>query len=208
MGLFNFLKPKADPLKELENNPEFARQLLFTEFEYVQKQIGNLRTVGREDDARKITSEYLKKVLSFWLKSPSDPFPIKYLSNCCMMLSVPELGRDVVENLVQKAEVSNMLDLTWLFWELGKLQHQIRDDGARELTYYERAYQASPPKDCLFPAGTRQKAAICHFAHMCAYRINQEDKAERYEKLRNVLTPDVDWSNPQEAIAFIQTASK
>lgn len=208
MGFFDFLKPKADPLRELENNPEFAKQILFSEFEYIRKQVSNLQTVGREQDARRTISAFLKKIVALWSKNPSDPFPIKYLAYCCIALSVPELGREVIESFVEDPEISNILDATWPFWELGKLEHQIRNDGARELHYYERAFLAKAPKNCQFPAKRQHKAAICHFAHLCAHRINNRERADFFEMQRNALAPEVDWSKPESSIAFIQMAAK
>jgi hypothetical protein len=56
MGLLDFLKPRKDRLQELANQPEMRKAILSTELEFTQKQIANLRAVGREAEAERLLS--------------------------------------------------------------------------------------------------------------------------------------------------------
>lgn len=61
MGLFDFLKPKKDPMAELLKRPDVRNTMVGIELEYLQKQVANLRSVGRKDDAKKLVSDFLAK---------------------------------------------------------------------------------------------------------------------------------------------------
>lgn len=57
MGLFDFLKPRKDPLRELFKGPKTKKAILASDLESTQKQIANLRAVGE-----KLTVDYRNKM--------------------------------------------------------------------------------------------------------------------------------------------------
>ena len=57
MGLFNFLKPKKGPSAELMKHPAMVGM----ELEYLQKQVANLISVNRSEDAQKAVNAFLLK---------------------------------------------------------------------------------------------------------------------------------------------------
>jgi len=62
MGLFDFIKPKKKkPGAELLQNPAMRSAMAGMEMEYLQKQVANLRSVGRKDDANKAVGDFLAK---------------------------------------------------------------------------------------------------------------------------------------------------
>jgi hypothetical protein len=61
MGLFDFLKPKKNPMAELLQKPGVRSAMAGMELEYLQKQVANLRSVGRKEDAKKAVSDFLAK---------------------------------------------------------------------------------------------------------------------------------------------------
>jgi hypothetical protein len=61
MGLFDFLKPKKKPLAQLLQEPGVRSAMAGMELEYLQKQISNFQSVGRDEDAKKALADFLER---------------------------------------------------------------------------------------------------------------------------------------------------
>lgn len=77
MGLFEFFKPRKEPLQALTKLPRMQKAMLATDLEFTQKQIANLRAVGRDSEAEKLIIDFRNKLADFsqltfkeWDKSP------------------------------------------------------------------------------------------------------------------------------------------
>jgi len=70
MGIFNFLKPKQTKLLAfLESNPDFHKDVFADVFLRLENDAANLVALGRQDDARKVTAEFLG---NYATKGPCD----------------------------------------------------------------------------------------------------------------------------------------
>lgn len=61
MGLFDFLKPKKKPLEQLFQEPGARNAMVGMELEYLQKQISNFESVGRNEDSKKVLADFLER---------------------------------------------------------------------------------------------------------------------------------------------------
>lgn len=66
MRLFDFFKPRRDPLRYLEKQPNIRKAMLAQELEFAQKQIANLRAVGRDAEAGKLVADSREKIGEFF----------------------------------------------------------------------------------------------------------------------------------------------
>lgn len=72
MGLFDFLRPKKDPVADvMKRFPEMGSLMVVAELDKLQSHVGNLMSVGRSDDARATVDKFLQKYVS----NAKPPFP-------------------------------------------------------------------------------------------------------------------------------------
>ncbi len=72
MGLFDFFKPKKDPVEDvMKTFPVIQKFMASAELDKLQAQVANLMSVGRADEAKEAADKYLKKYVS----TSKPPFP-------------------------------------------------------------------------------------------------------------------------------------
>jgi hypothetical protein len=188
MGLFDFLKPKKDPLDELtENDPRLRKTVLMAWSERIAKQAENLYAVGRKDDADKTISEFLQKVFGEFKNEPQNPRHLSLLTDVAMRLDALEAGKITLESVIKENDHLS-LDLTLVYTDLGRIYHDLRDPD-REVWCYEKGAEAKAPPDCKFPATRRQKAIAHYFAHICL--TNMSNTWEFYMKQRGARADEI-----------------
>ena len=69
--------------------------------EFVQKQIDNLRAVGRDADANKTILDYLLEILQEWKKEPQNPSHLSLLANAAMSLGALDAGTESLNAVIQ-----------------------------------------------------------------------------------------------------------
>lgn len=204
MGLFDFLKPRKDPLRELEKNPLVKRAMLAMKLEFVQKQIDNLRAVGRDADANKTVLDYLLEILQEWKKEPQNPSHLSLLANAAMSLGALDAGKESLNAVIQANAKTPLLDLTLVYMDLGMIYHQLRNNPEKELWCYNKATESVAPPNCKFPASQNDKTKAHNYAYMCAYRINNEDQTKYHDHKRRELAPDLDFDDPVQVMKWLQ----
>jgi len=60
MGLFDFIKPIKQKVSFVDK-PEVRNAMLFMELENLQKHVANLGAVGRDDDAKKVIGDFIRR---------------------------------------------------------------------------------------------------------------------------------------------------
>ena len=80
MGLFDFLKPKKEHKVGSAAWTAIRNSMVGMELEYLQKQVANLGTVGRDDDAKKAIAEFIKR---YGQESAGSVCPAKELAQLC-----------------------------------------------------------------------------------------------------------------------------
>lgn len=214
MGLFSFFRLKGDPLVALQRDPltrDFTRA---AELEFVEKQVGNLRLIGRDADARELITKFLGTLLDFWKDEPLNPGHLSMFTAAALRLDIPEVAKQSLEIVIASQKEPPILDLTTLFLDLGTVYQRLDLSLEKQLDCYQKAVAALPSLNLQYSATRKQKAK----AHLCAYltasrllleteaawhlsrarafapEIKFEDTAavERFfEERRSTLTPDV-----------------
>ena len=204
MGLFDFLKPRSDRLRELEKKPVVRKVMLEMKLEFLQKQIANLRAVGREADADKAITTFLLEVLQEWKREPHNPIHLSTLANSAIMLGALEAGKGWLKIVIEENEKTPFLDLTTVYMDLGRIYHRLRNNPEKELWCYHMATEAIPPNNCKFPATKRHKAKAHNFAYMCANRIGNQEHVEFHDRKRRELAPEVNWDDAEHVLKLVQ----
>ena len=232
MGFFDFLKAKPDQpdwwLKE--KDPRARRAHLWGASKFVEKQAGNLRAVGRKDDAHKVIAEFLTKVFQEFKNEPDNPRHLSFLTDIALRLGALEVGKKTLESVIESDD-NLSLDLTLVYESLGRIYHQLRTDRKRELWCYEMAVGAMSPPNCKFPA-TRQQKAIAHrfaFSLLRAWSYTwefemkkrgagaediarareehrtDEQRATTHMQKAKELVPEVNWDDPDYVHKLMQS---
>jgi hypothetical protein len=179
---------------------------------FVGKQAGNLRAVGRKDDADKVIAEFLIKVFQEFKNEPENPWHLSFLTDIALQLGGLEAGKKTLESVIEGNDYLS-LDLTVVYTDLGRIYHQLGTDPRRELWCYEMAAEAKAPLGCKFPATSQEKAIAHHFAYFVAIRLashshNRKDShwkvAEWHTRRRRELVPEVNWDDSSQTGKFIQ----
>lgn len=231
MGLFDFLKPKKDPLDGLtEKDPRVRRMLLYGASEMVAKQADNLRAVGRKEDADKVIAEYLKKVFQEFRNEPDNPRHLSLLANSALRLGALVAGKQTLESIIEGKDHFS-LDLTLVYTDLGRIHHQIGGNRKRELWCYEMATEAKSSPNCKFPATRQQKAKAHCFAfsllrswtYTWEFEMKQkgagadeiarareehstdEQRTTSHVQKAKALVPEVNWDDPAQVAKFMQS---
>jgi hypothetical protein len=233
MGLFDFLKPKKNTFGEItEKDPRVRKILLRGLSEMVAKEAGNLRAVGRNDDADKRIAEYLQKVFEEFKNEPQNPRHLSLLADVALRLDALEAGKKTLESVIDGNDHLS-LDLTLVYTDLGRIYHQLGTDPKRELWCYEMAAAAKAPQGCKFPA-TRQQKAKAHcfaFTRITAMSFTwefymkkrgagadeiarareehstDEQRADAHKKRAKEFVPEVDWDDQAQITKFMQSVN-
>jgi hypothetical protein len=235
MGLFDFLKPKKDPLDAMMENkpPQQKKILLYFMADKVGAQANNLRAAGRKDDAEKIITEYLQRVFQEFKNEPLDPRNLSLFTSVALKLDAAEAAKKTLESLIEEND-RLFLDLTVVYTDLGRIYHVLPIDPKRELWCYEMATAAMAPQGCKVPATRKQKAK----AHCFAFtklraisltwefrmekreptadeieRVHEErrtnfQRAELHEKKAKELVPEVDWDDQTQINEFMKSVNE
>ena len=204
MGLFDFLKPRKDPVGDFPNTPLMRKAMLAMKLEFVQKQIANLNAVGRGADAKKVVSDFLKEVFKEWENEPQNPAHLTLLANAAMSLGALEAGKESLKIVIQTNEQKPFMDLTVVYMDLGRIYH--RSNSEKELWCYHKATEATPPANCKFPATQKDKAKAHNFAYMCAFRRRNEEHTKYHDYKRRELAPDLDWDDTMQVVKWMEAS--
>ena len=103
------------------------------------------------------------------------------------------------------------LDLTLVYTDLGRINHDLRTDQERELWCYEMATEAKAPPGCIFPATREQKARAHCFAQYLARLLSNfhtEDRhweiAESHMKMTRELVPELNRDDLAQVTKFMR----
>lgn len=206
MGLFDFLKPKEkEGLASLVNNPKMRKVVLAMQLEYVEKEVANLKAVGREQDANKRISGFLQECLQEWKQEPQNPAHLTLLANAAVKLGALEAGKESLKIVIQANEENPIIDLTTVYFDLGRIYHQLHGTCEKELWAFHTATQCEPPPKCKFPAKPTDKAKAHSFACSCAKVLRNEEYANYHGEMARRLVPELDWDDTMAVIRWIQT---
>jgi len=208
MGLFNWLERKIDPVGAFKRKPEVQQAMLAMEMEYAQKQADNLRAVGREDDAKRVTTEYLDKLFKEWKQKPDDPFSLVRLSHAAIQLKELETGKRLLEAVIEGTRDKPIFDLTPIYFELGRLYHFLQVDPDKELKCYQMGIAAQAPLKAKYIASQRMKAKMHLFAAGPANRLMNFDLHDQHMDECRKLVPDVNFDDMDAKIKFVQETQR
>lgn len=91
MSLFDFLRPKKKAIPDILSKPEMKYVKMSMGLEFLQKQVANLKVVGRTDEARKMVAEYVEEYSRIGQGFTSTPHDIARLSYRIAYLLLPDL---------------------------------------------------------------------------------------------------------------------
>lgn len=205
MGLFDFLKPKEKKgLEGLVKDPKMQELMLAMHLEYVKKEVANLNAVGRKQDANRRISAYLQECLEGWKKEPLNPAHLTLLANAAISLGAFDAGKETLKIVIQANEERSMIDLTSVYFDLGRIYHQLYGTCEKELWAFHMATQCQPPPKCRFPATPAFKAKAHYFAHSCASVLRNKDHATYHDQMARKLVPELDWDDTMTVVQWIQ----
>ena len=172
--------------------------------ESVEKQTANLRAVGREGEAKEVLENYITLLFEEWENEADNPYLLAAVANAAITLNVLERGRALLESAIVRAQSASIpMDLTLVYFHLGRIHHYLRQDTNDELWCYEMAIQSEAPASCRYPASSLHKARAYHFAYSEA-AVNGKKKHEQWYKRRaRELAPEVHWDNPEDFTRFM-----
>jgi hypothetical protein len=200
MGLFDFHKPKKDPMeiaRKLVSDPKFKPSEIQAETDMVASRVSNLKSVARDDEAEELSLEFLGRVFGECLSERYHEHPkmLTAFADAAIRLEQPEYGKKAINAVIQmNLDKGPIIDLTTLYFDVGRMCHN-HTPAEEELWYYHSAIECVAPPKCLNPATNREKAIANDFAYHCAFRSNREDLAELYDRNRRKLAPDCDFDN-------------
>jgi hypothetical protein len=176
--------------------------------EYVQRQVANLRAVGRASEAKNLTDSYLIELFEEWEKESDNPEYLGSLANAAITLENLEYGRELLESAISRANADLIpIDLTSVYWHLGRVHHYLRRATGDELWCYEMAIQAQAPNSYRYPANLLQKVRAYFFAYSEAAVKGKRKHEAWYKKRLCELKPDVRWDELDDVTRFLKTVS-
>lgn len=202
MGLLDWIENKIDPAAAYRR--KYAELLLPAEMEYAEKQINNLRAVGRDDDARKLASEYLDRLFKDYKAAPANPTQLRLFTTASIRFHELEFGKKTLEGIIQANEQHPFVDLTLIYFYLGTIHHQLQSDPEKELWCYEMAIKAEPPPNCKYVASQRMKARAHLFAAGPANRLKRFDLCDWHDAECQRLVPEVNFGDLSAKMGFVQ----
>lgn len=186
--------------------------ILRQQVESVRAQAANLRAVGREADADKAISNCLQEIFQEYKADPHNQDYLTLLCSAAMDLNALEAGKRFLQIVIQANEKSPLIDLTLVYFDLGRIYHQLRNNPEKELWCYRMATEAAPPKNCKRPATKKDKAMAHHFAYMCAERlgymsadgVGYEEHVKYHDNKQRELAPELDWDDTEQVTKWMQ----
>jgi hypothetical protein len=206
MKIFNFFK-KAKTRDQILNNasPALQRVAFILELEYVIKEAANLKTVGRHAEADSHENAYIKKCFDMHLADPYNPEPINHFVKSCMALGKLDMCVRMLVYIVENVKALKLLDLTTVYFNLGKLYHKIYGTSEEEFSAFRMGAEAIAPPKCPFPATVSDKARCHLFAMSCAACLEKEDDEKfHYDRLL-AIDSNVNWSDTAEAFSWLNS---
>jgi hypothetical protein len=211
MGLFDFFKRRKDPLRgSVLAHPGMKMAVLRQQVESVGAQAASLRAVGREADADKAISNYLQEIFQEYKADPYNQDYLKLLCSAAMDLNAPESGKRFLQIVIQANEKSPLIDLTLVYFDLGRIYNQLHNNPEKEFWCYRMATEAAPPKNCKRPATKKEKAKAHHFAHMRASTVGgpagivgNEEQIKYHDCKRRELAPELDWDDREQVTQWM-----
>jgi formylglycine-generating enzyme required for sulfatase activity len=226
MGFFDFLKPKKDPL----DDPKFRPFMIMGMAEQLATRCDNLKTVGRETEARAIAVKFLMDSFrSCGEKEFRDSAKmLSAFADAAITLDEAQMGKQLLDGLIEaheemqkkKAKPFSIIDLTQPYIEAGRLAHRIPNSSDEEYRCFWLATEAQSPAGCKEPASHRQKAIAHNFAYsisavtVITESANSDEWKTRkkwHDAKRREHAPEVHWDNPMAVIEWLkgnQTATQ
>lgn len=204
MGLFDFLKNKGGSATRNESQAALNQLRWLAELEKVEKQAGNLRTVGREDEATKVAVEFLNRAMQVWASEPSNTQHVTFITTAAIRLNSPQVGERFLSGILESDSLKKQLDLTLVYSNLGRIYHRMMEPFERELWAYHMATVAVAPANCRCPASPRDKVAAHFGAFLCARRGGNAEHQAWHDRKCRELAPEVNWDNPMAALAWLK----
>jgi hypothetical protein len=192
-----------DPMAEESKKPFVRKAVLLLGKEYAEKQASNLRAAGREQDARNVLKQYLDKLLQEYKTEPQNPTHLTPFTNASIQFQELEFAKHTLEAVIQAGEKHPFVDLTLIYFDLGKIHHWLRSDPEKELWCYQMAIDAKPPPKCNYVASQRMKAKAHYFAAGPASRLMRFDLREQHFTACRSLVSDVDFADPSATTKFL-----
>jgi hypothetical protein len=210
MGLLNFFKAKTDPAEDVAQADRMRRNAWLAGVQTLGKEVENLRSEGRDEEANKLIAEYLSKVLEEFKAEPENPQHLSLLAHVAIGLGALQEGKQALESALE-AKHSVAIDLTLPYLQLGRVHHQLGEDPKRELWCFETAAEAKTPPGCKFPATRQQKAMAHYYAHFVALRIAQSNPDDPHSAIAQShitrarrLLPELNWDDPSHVSKLIE----
>jgi serine/threonine protein kinase len=203
--------PPAAPGSSEEEFEKFTELPLFRRTylrdvlkEGVEKQAANLRAVGRETEAKEVLENYISLLFREWENEPDDPRFLATVANAAIALGSLDHGRALLESAISRVQSDAIpIDLTHVYFHLGRIHHYLRRDIGDELWCYEMAIQSEAPTMCRYPATLAHKARAYIFARNEAAVKGKPKHEKWYRKRVQQLAPNVDWQNLEDVTRFL-----
>jgi len=210
MSIFNFLKPKKDPLadvlQKVNEKPALRRYMLDMMAEEYAKHLHNLQAVGRDSDAVAVSAKFLKNISNAKTEDIQSAIILNLLTHAAIHSGAFQVAKEILKAVLNVNQDHSTLDLTVAYFNLGLIYHQIRTDPEKELWAYHSATEAIAPVACEEPASTYNKAKAHFFAYMCASRIGNHEHEKWHDYKRRELAPDANWEDPSSVKEWLRQA--
>ena len=210
MNLFNFLKPKEkDPLDDPSLTPVVRRGMLLMELDQLKNEFTDLREQGRNDDSNKLVIAYLSKCLREAHRKLDHPNSMSLYVNAIISFGsldskILDIGEKSLIAVIDVWMRKNLVDVTTITIDLGRIFHQMRNKPEIELATFEMAAIAVAPKKCKYPASPQDKARAHNFAYVCASRIGNNEKMFQHDDMRRKFVPDLAWDDRETVLKWMQ----
>ena len=114
-----------------------------------------------------------------------------------------ELAKETIEAAIAANEKYPFVDATKLYFDLGRILHQLRVEPARELRCYEMSIAAVAPTSSKYVASRRMKAKAHFFAAGPANRMMNFRLRNHHMEECQKLVSDVDLNDPEAKNKFL-----
>jgi len=91
MSIFNFFKRKNDPAEKLRRDPKLKFVMWEMELEFLQKQIANMKAVGRVEEANKLLNDFVTRFLKASSGPIATPEDVARVSYCLAYEILPQI---------------------------------------------------------------------------------------------------------------------
>ncbi len=205
MSIFDLFKRREDAHRDLESLPSMKRPARAVEFDLTCKRVADLQAVGREADASRAISDYLEGLFQEWKKEPDNSVCLRLLCTAAKKFGALEKAKDYFYKVIQANEVTPIVDLTVVYYDLGGIYHKLSGTTEKEFWCFRMATEAVPPKNCKFPATKKEKAKAHHFAFTCmrAGHFGTEEEARYHDRKRRELAPEIDFDDFKQWVKWL-----